>query len=155
MKCDYCDELSALATLVCNGLSYPSKRARLVCLHFTSILLTHSPAASSGSSFSLSLFRSSLLQAITDNHDEVIEVAVKVLLQYAQRMDDLEGVLRDVIRVSLSGGSEMKILQESTEVMEKRGSFLLCMLCKYEESTTVYPTIARILRVGVGADAES
>ena len=40
-------------------------------------------------------------------------------------------------------------------MMEKRGSFLLCMLCKYEESTTVYPTIARILRVDVGADAES
>ena len=119
-----------------------------------SALHLHPPHAS-GSSFSLSLFRSSLLQAITDNHDEVIEVAVKVLLQYAQRMDDLEGVLRDVIRVSLSGGSETKILQESTEVMEKRGSFLLCMLCKYEESTTVYPTIARILRVDVGADAES
>ena len=78
MKCDYCDDLRSLATLVCNGLSYPSKRARLVCLRFTAILLTHSPAASARAQLPLSLFRSSLLSATKDGHDEVIEAAVEV-----------------------------------------------------------------------------
>lgn len=104
MKCDYCDDLDSLARLVCNGLSYPSKRARLVCLHFTSILLTHSPAASAGVQLPLSMFRSSLLSATKDSHDEVIETAVEVLLQYARRLDDLQGVLRDVMEVAVLNG---------------------------------------------------
>ncbi|OAO17602.1 VAC14 family protein [Blastocystis sp. ATCC 50177/Nand II] len=135
MKCDYCDDLRSLVTLVCNGLSYPSKRARLVCLRFTAILLTHSPAASARAQLPLSLFRSSLLSATKDGHDEVIEAAVEVLLQYARRLDDLPGVLRDV----------MEMLRESPAFLERRGSFILCMLCRYEDSTTVYHTVASIL----------
>ena len=104
MKCDYCDDLGSLATLVCNGLSYPSKRARLVCLRFTAILLTHSPAASAGAQLPLAMFRSSLLSATQDSHDEVIEAAVEVLLQYARRLDDLPGVLRDVMEVAVCVG---------------------------------------------------
>lgn len=104
MKCDYCDDLRSLAALVCNGLSYPSKRARLVCLRFTAILLTHSPAASARAQLPLSLFRSSLLSATKDGHDEVIEAAVEVLLQYARRLDDLPGVLRDVMEVAVRRG---------------------------------------------------
>lgn len=39
------------------------------------------------------------------------------------------------------------MLRESPAFLERRGSFILCMLCRYEDSTTVYHTVASILSV--------
>lgn len=120
-----------------NGLSTSSRQARIVCLEFTSLLLSHSPVSPASGSFSVTLFRRNLLQTIEDEHSEVTELAVKVLLEYATYTNDLKSILRDILH----------ILEFSKQMMEERSASIMRWLCKYENPEVLFFHLASILQV--------
>ena len=138
-----------------DGLATTSKLTRIVSLEFTSLLLSHSPVSpastlSPGSSmspnsplmistdYSQLLFRTNLLRAVEDTHNEVAELAIRILLEYASRQNDLEPILRDLLDIL-----------EKSELMKERGTLVLRWLCKYENPEVVYYHLATVLQVGM------
>lgn len=72
----------------------------LIAIEFTSILLSHTPAASVGKSqLDVLTLRKNLLKALRDDHEQVIEEVIRVLLQLATIGNETEGVIRDILRV--------------------------------------------------------
>lgn len=90
--------MNKLANLVCSALVTESKRTRIVCLKFTSLLLLHSPI-SMNASFSMTIFHDNLLSIILDDHDEVSELVIKILLQYSRQLDTMQTVLQEILMV--------------------------------------------------------
>lgn len=68
-----------------------------MCLEFTSLLLEHSPIG--GNSFSVTIFHDNLLHILLDEHDEVSELAIKILLQYSHRLNQIESILKEILFV--------------------------------------------------------
>lgn len=141
--------------MVNDGLATTSKLTRIVCLEFTSLLLSHSPASPASPVASLSyfspnsplglsteslslLFRNNLLRAVEDAHNEVTELAIRILLEYASRLNDLEPVLRDLLDIL-----------EKSELMKERVTLVLHWLCKYENPEVVYYHLTTVLQVGM------
>lgn len=141
-----------------DGLATTSKLTRIVSLEFTSLLLSHSPVSPASklsprsslspnsplimsTDYSQLLFRTNLLRAVEDVHNEVTELAIRILLEYASRQDALEPILRDLLDIL-----------EKSEIMKERGMLVLRWLCKYENPEVVYYHLATVLQVGDVSD---
>lgn len=108
----------------------------LMAIEFTSILLSHTPAASVGKSqFDTMTLRENLLKALRDDHEQVIEEVIRVLLQFATIGDETESVIRDILRV----------IHNTQGFLENRGSFVIRTLCKYETADVVFSCLASSL----------
>lgn len=151
-----------MAVLVNDGLATTSKLTRIVSLEFTSLLLSHSPVSPASShsvhsssfspnspfssnspltsptDYSPFLFRTNLLRAVEDAHNEVTELAIRILLEYASRLNDLEPILRDLLEIL-----------EKSELMKERATLVLRWLCKYENPEVVYYHLSTVLQVGI------
>ena len=71
---------------MCSSLLTTCKATMLIAIEFTSILLSHTPAASVGKSqLDVLTLRKNLLKALRDDHEQVIEEVIRVLLQLATK----------------------------------------------------------------------
>ena len=118
---------------MCSSLLTTCKATMLIAIEFTSILLSHTPAASVGKSqLDVLTLRKNLLKALRDDHEQVIEEVIRVLLQLATIGNETEGVIRDILRV----------IHNTRGFLENRGSFVIRTLCKYESADIVFSCLA-------------
>ena len=140
MKCEYCRDLDTLKERVCESLLNPSTLTRITSIEFTSILLSHTPAASGKkSTFDSTRLRTNLLTALRDDHTDVIDHVIQVLIQYANTANETPAVIHDILEV----------IHDTTGFLESRGSFVICALCKYEAAETVFLNLATTLLVRI------
>lgn len=119
--------------MVCSSLLTTCIPTLLIAIEFTSILISHTPAASVGKSqLDISTLRENLLKALRYDHEQVIEEVIRVLLQLATIGNETESVIRDIL----------KVIHNTPGFLDNRGSFVIRTLCKYESADVVFSCLA-------------
>lgn len=65
----------------------------------------------------MTIFHDNLLSIILDDHDEVSELVIKILLQYSRRLDTMQAVLQEILMV------EFVVIFDVLDTDKKRPDF--------------------------------